>query len=183
MFEVWKSACLLCSTSILVVLMHNVVYSKCSQSTDFHTPWGQCFQADPFLISGTLPGSPTLSDLVIPDYFLWGSVTNKVHKTDSTNTNVWKLNLGVYWNALQGNATMCGDILYIATAGVYWKTWWSPTKCCIKRVKINMTSHGHGMFPSLLIICSHFSLKCYFISKVLGISGSACVSPLMLQLH
>jgi len=29
-----------------------------------------------------------LPDLVIPDYFLWGCVTNKVYETDPTNTNV-----------------------------------------------------------------------------------------------
>jgi len=34
------------------------------------------------------------------------------------------------------------------------------------------------MFPSVLIMCFHFSIKHYFISKVLGVSGSACVSPL-----
>ena len=69
---------------------------------------------------------------------------------------------------------MWWDILYIATAGVYWTTWQSPTKCHIQRV-INMNSHGLGMFQSVLIICFHFSLKCYFISKVLDVSGSACL--------
>jgi len=29
-----------------------------------------------------------LPDLVIPDYFLWGFLTNKVYERDPTNTNV-----------------------------------------------------------------------------------------------
>jgi len=42
-----------------------------------------------------------------------------------------------------GNATLCYDILSIATAWAYWKSWWPPRSCRIQTRMINTTSQGH----------------------------------------
>jgi hypothetical protein len=66
---------------------------------------------------------------------------------------------------IQGNVTLCYDILFIATARVYWMTQWSLKKCHIQTVVINMNSHGNGIYLSVLIKYFPFPLKRYFISK------------------
>jgi hypothetical protein len=59
-----------------------------------------------------------------------------------------------------------GEVLFIATAGVHWTTWWSPTKCHIWKVKIQINSHACGMYLLVLTHFSHFALRgYYFISK------------------
>jgi len=59
-------------------------------------------------------------------------------------------------------AVTCYDIPSTAIAGLYWMTWWSPAKCHIQTVIINMNSHGHvsanvnKLFPLCLKIFLHF---------------------------
>jgi hypothetical protein len=84
----------------------------------------------------------------------------------NTSCQYWwpkTMNSGVYSKNPQRNATMCYDSLFIATAGVYWMTWWSPLKCHIQTITTEMNSQGHRTHPIGLIKFFHFSLKCYFI--------------------
>jgi hypothetical protein len=71
-------------------------------------------------------------------------------------------NSGMYSKNPHGNAKRY-DSLSITTTGVYWMTWWAPSKRHIQTIMIEMISHGHGMHPIVLIKFVHFSLKCYFI--------------------
>ena len=60
-------------------------------------------------------------------------------------------NSGVYSRDPQGKATTYYDSLSIATAGVYWTTWWSPTKWHIQTIMTEMNFHGHGIYPIVLV--------------------------------
>ena len=59
----------------------------------------------------------------------------------------------VYSKNPQGNATPCYYSLTIATAGLYWTIWCSPTVCHIPTMN-EIISHGHGMHPIILLKCS-----------------------------
>jgi hypothetical protein len=60
----------------------------------------------------------------------------------------------------------------MATAGVYWTSWWSPTKCHIKTLMISINYHGHGLyllvliffFPLCLIMLLHFKNRQLFLA-------------------
>ena len=84
-------------------------------------------------------------------------------------------NSGVYSRDLSGNATAGYDKLSMATAGVYWTSWWSFTKCHIKTLMISMNYHGHILY--LLVLIIFFSTLPYVTSfqKPSAIFGSSCV--------
>jgi len=69
---------------------------------------------------------------------------------------------------------MCYDNLYIMTAGMYWTTRWSPTKCYIQTVMININSNSPGVCLLVWIQFFHYALKCYFISKTVICYGWPC---------
>ena len=46
------------------------------------------------------------------------------------------------------------------STGVYSVTWWSPTRCHIKKKMINKNSHGHRMYLSVLLKFFHHALIC-----------------------
>ena len=155
-----------------------------------HKFQGHCFQAYSFLVAGTLPGSPTC---LILRYQIPLGLCHKQSIWKRSYKYLWlkTVNLGMFSKALQENATTCFDILSIATAGVYWMTWWSPTKCHIQTVMINMNAHENGIFLSVLIKCLHSSLKCFFHFKSVEFISfqiscfwlSLCKSLKILQLH
>jgi len=55
------------------------------------------------------------------------------------------------------------DSLFIATAAVYCMTWWSPSKCHIQTIMTEMNSHGHWMYPIVLMKFFHIYLKSHFV--------------------
>ena len=116
-------------------------------------------------------------DHAVPDYFFWGYVTNKVHKTRPANIAVLKQ------RNLQCIQRIPKEMLQSATtARVYWKTWWSPTKCHIQTTMKERYSHGHGMHPIVLIKCFRFVLKSYFISKTSDVFDALCNRRILLFL-
>ena len=121
-----------------------------------------CFRAESFLVSWTSPGPPAwpCSNRLLPLELCYKQVTRNM------SCQYWwlkTLNSGMYSKNPQGNATTWYDSLSITTAGVYWMTWWSTSKCHIQTIMTEMNSHGHGKHPIVLIKCFHFSLKCFFI--------------------
>ena len=84
----------------------------------------------------------------------------------NTSCQYWRFktpNSRLYSRNPQGSATTCYDSLSIETAGVYWMTWWLPTKNHIQTWTTEMNSHGYEMHPIVLIKFFPFSLKSYFI--------------------
>jgi hypothetical protein len=112
---------------------------------------GQRFRAVSFLVSRTSRGPP--ARLTVLYQTTYPGAALKVRYMKHVLPLFWlkKAHSGVYTRNPQGNATTCQDSLSIATAGVYWTTWWSPTKCHIQIIMTEMNSHGHGMQPIVLI--------------------------------
>jgi hypothetical protein len=126
----------------------------------------QCFSADSFLILGTSPGLP--AGLTLQYQTTTSGAVLETKSISVWNTSCQYLwpktpNSGVYSGDSQGIATTCYSSLFIATAGLYWTMWWSPTKCHIQTVMTEMNSHGHGMHLIVVIKFFHFALKSYFI--------------------
>jgi len=108
----------------------------------------------------------SFTDLARPKYVLWGYVESKVQKMLPANTDGLKsVNLEVYSRDTKGNITTCYSTLSNMTAGMQQITLWSPTKCHIQTLMINMNSHVLGMKVSVLITLFCFALKCYLILK------------------
>ena len=70
-------------------------------------------------------------------------------------------NSGVRAREPYGNAS-CYDRLSIVTAGVYWTTSCSTTKCHIKTERNQMNSHRHGTYLLVSIKCFSCYLKTLF---------------------
>jgi hypothetical protein len=103
-------------------------------------------------------------DLAVPDYFLWGYVKSKECETCPANIDYLKQWIREFIQGIPKEMLRVMTV-FLSRLEVYWKTWWSPTKCHIQTVMIQMNSHGHGMYLLVLITFFHFALKCYFISK------------------
>jgi len=66
------------------------------------------------------------------------------------------------------------------SAGVYWMTWWSPTRCHIQTVMINMKSHRHGMYLLLPVALRPFQFGLgflYMVSEQFNFSGVGLLAP------
>jgi hypothetical protein len=116
---------------------------------------GPCFLADSFLVSRTSPGPPARLTML--------HLKQGIPNTSCQCCWLKTANSRVYLRDPQGNATVCYDSLFIATAGVYWTTWLSPTKFHIQTIMTEINSHEHGMHLLVLITFLHFAWKSYFI--------------------
>ena len=64
--------------------------------------------------------------------------------TRNTSCQYWwskTANYGVNSKDPYGNSTTSYTILSIVTAGVYWTTWWSSTRCLFQTAMINTNAH------------------------------------------
>lgn len=96
---------------------------------------GQCFQTDPLLVLET---SPDLLLLILQDDATSSGATS------NTSRQYWwskTANYGVNSKDPFGNSKTCYTIFSIASAGVYWTTWWSSTQRLFQTAMINMNAH------------------------------------------
>ena len=132
------------------------------------------------IISTVLPGRliSCFADFTWPAHSTWSCNTriiplglNQRPVIQNESCQYWWLktaNLSAYSRStLKKKNTTCYNILPIATAGVYFTSRWTPTKCHTQTIIINTTSHKHGMYLSLLRKFFYVVLKCHFISKAI----------------
>lgn len=138
--------------------------------------WGNISRQTHFSFRGHYLASRS-PDLPIPDHILCSYVKSKVYETRPANIDNPKQRIrdciqGIFKEMLQRVV-----IAFPSTVGVHWTTWWSPTKCNIQKVMIQINSHGHAMYLLVLIKFFHLALKCYFISKTVRCFWRTLHSP------
>ena len=88
---------------------------------------------------------PCLSDLAVPDYFLWGCVKSKVYETHPAKIN--DLNLQI-WECINRSLDNCYSMLWHRVQNdcscVEWHDY-HLVFCQLQTVMVNMNSSGHGM--------------------------------------